>query len=351
MTEHNTIAANDVPLGVKPDYAPVRVMISDASRTRIVALLDETIGVGRYVIAGPNASDFDVAFVSRDITGRSTKHQIEPETQVWYDRMLGAASLRWVHIHAAGADREVYLELLARGVTLTTSAGSNAIVVAHTALAAMLALARVFPHLLRAQREHRWASLFGGPLPRDIAGQTAVLVGWGRIGQTLGALLCALGMHVIAVRREVGEHRCADGVETVAYAQLDTVLPRADWLVLACPLTSATRNLIDHRALSLLPRGAHLVNVARGEIVVEPALVDALTQARLAGAYLDVFAHEPLSTDSPLWDMENVIVTPHSAGFSDGNEGRVDGIFVENLSRWLAGQPMSNVVASAVTSI
>ncbi|WP_035202706.1 NAD(P)-dependent oxidoreductase, partial [Acidovorax sp. CF316] len=121
-------------------------------------------------------------------------------------------------------------------------------------------------------------------------------------------------------------------------------LPGADWLVLACPLTERTRALVDRAALARLPPGAHLVNVARGEVLDEDAVVVALRSGRLAGAYLDVFSHEPLPPDSPLWQLPHVIATPHSAGFSDGNAERVDALFLDNLARWRAGQPLRNVV-------
>jgi len=114
--------------------------------------------------------------------------------------------------------------------------------------------------------------------------------------------------------------------------------------VLCCPLTERTRGLIDAAALARLPAGARLVNVARGEVAEEPPLIDALRRGALAGAYLDVFAHEPLPAESPLWDMPNVIVTPHTAGHSDGNEMRVAAIFLDNLRRWTEGQPLLNRV-------
>jgi phosphoglycerate dehydrogenase-like enzyme len=114
--------------------------------------------------------------------------------------------------------------------------------------------------------------------------------------------------------------------------------------VLACPLSPRTRGLVDAAALSLLPPGAHVVNVARGEVVVESDLVAALGSGALAGAYLDVFEHEPLGPDSPLWALDNVIVTPHCAGHSDGNEARVDAMFLANLARWARDEPLSNRV-------
>jgi phosphoglycerate dehydrogenase-like enzyme len=130
----------------------------------------------------------------------------------------------------------------------------------------------------------------------------------------------------------------------VPFENIVAVLPHADWLILACPLTARTQQLIDAAALALLPPGAQLVNVARGEVVDEAALVEALRSGGLAGAFLDVFEHEPLPAASPLWHLPNVIVTPHSAGHSDGNEARVGAIFLDNLTRWREGRPLLNSV-------
>lgn len=317
-----------------------RLLLSDCARTRLGARL-AALAVPVSLEQAERGAPFDAAFVSRDVTGLSTKHEVQPGTARFYDAMRAQAALRWVHVHSAGADRPVYVELRARGVQVTTSAGTNAAVVAQTALAGVLALARRFPELMAAQRERRWAPLIGSGLPRDLAGQTAVVVGWGAIGQQIGAWLGMLGLHVVAVRRErAPAESCA---ECVAYGDLPAVLPRADWLVLACPLTERTRGLVDAAALARLPAGAHLVNVARGEVADEPALIDALRAGRLAGAYLDVFAHEPLPPASPLWSLPGVIATPHSAGFSDGNAARVEALFLDNLARWRAGQPLRNL--------
>lgn len=285
--------------------------------------------------------DADLAFVSRDITGLSTKHELQPHTAAFYDRLRAASSLRWVHTHAAGADRPIFIELRAQGVVVSTSSGSNADVVALTALAGMLALARHFPLLMQAQRERRWASLMGSGLPRDIEGQVAVLVGWGPVAQALARSLSSLGMKIRVARHAdapAGEH------PTATYSRLHTLLPGADWLVIASPLSDATRRLVGERELALLPAHAHLVNVGRGEIVDQQALIEALQSRRLAGAFLDVFEHEPLPAHSPLWGMENVIATPHSAGFSDANERRVAAMFLDNLRRWTRGEALVNQV-------
>lgn len=329
--------------------APLRILLSDAARTAIGARLSRLLAERPYVLVAPDlpGADADMAFVSRDVTGLSTKHETLSGTRIFYDALLQAPSLRWVQGHAAGADRPVFQELMARGVQVTTSSGANAGVVVQTALAGLLALARRFPQLMKAQRAHAWAPLIGTGLPRELAGQTAVIVGWGPIGQRLGAVLAALGLRVVAVRREAGPAN-AD-VEMVAFEDLQAVLPRADWLVLVCPLTERTRGLVSAAALACLPDGAQLVNVARGEVVDEAALVSALQSGKLAGAYLDVFAHEPLPAASPLWDLPNVIVTPHSAGFSDGNAAKVEQLFLDNLASWIAGLPLRNS-ANAVSA-
>lgn len=332
--------------GVSGAGGPLRILMSQPAREQVASAVAEILGDRPHVfVAAAAGVDADIAFVSRDVTGLSTKHTVLPPTQVFYDALLGASGLRWVHVHSAGADRPVFVNLRARGVAVTTSSGANAEVVAQTALAGLLALARRFPQLMDAQRERHWAPLIGSGLPRDLGGQTAVIVGWGPIGQRIGAMLAMLGLRIVAARSSAAS--AGPGIETVAFEDLPAVLPRADWLLLACPLTDRTRHLVDARALALLPAGAQLVNVARGECVDEPALIDALRRGTLAGAFLDVFAHEPLPADSPLWEMPGVIATPHSAGFSDGNGARVARMFLDNLAAWRAGRPLHLQVQGA----
>ena len=292
--------------------------------------------------AQDDACSVHAAFISRDITGLSTKHSPQRALAACHAVLRRSPQLAWVHTHSAGADRPIYPELRGRGVAVTTSSGANAQVVAQTALAGLLGLSRRFPHLLRAQVQQQWAPLIAGPMPPDLAGQTVVLVGWGPIGRTLQPVLALLGLHVVVVRHS--GQPAGPGIETVALQQLHGVLPRADWLLLACPLTDATRGIVDATALALLPAGAHVLNVARGEVVVEAALVAALQSGHLAGAYLDVFEHEPLPATSPLWSLPGVLLTPHSAGHAEGNAARATSIFVDNLGRWLNGQPLRSAV-------
>jgi phosphoglycerate dehydrogenase-like enzyme len=324
--------------------APVRILLSRQAAGQLAPEIARVLAGRAHLLLAPedaDAASAEIAFVSRDVTGLSTKHRVLPDTQRMHDALRAAAGLRWIHIHSAGADRAIYQELIGRGVQVCTSSGANAPVVAQTALLGLLALARQWPLLLRAQRERRWSPLIASGLPRDLQGQTAVVVGWGPVGRELARLLQALGLQVVVVRRSAAA--AADGIRTVADFDLRTVLPQADWLLLACPLTDRTRGLIGAAELALLPAHCGLVNVARGEIVDEPALVEALRGQRLAGAYLDVFAQEPLPADSPLWDLPDVIATPHSAGFSDGNEERVADMFLDNLARWTRGEVLANL--------
>ncbi|OZI45250.1 D-2-hydroxyacid dehydrogenase [Bordetella genomosp. 4] len=281
------------------------------------------------------AAQAEVAFISRDITGRSTKFEIMPETERFYDAMRAAPNMQWLHVHSAGIDRDFYQEQQQRGVRVTASHGASDAVVAQAALTGLLALARKLPQLMRAQQQHKWEPLFGEHTPRDLQGQCAVIVGWGGIGQRIGQLLQALGLKV-CVARHGGEPAGPD-LRTVRYDGLRDILPEASWLILACPLTDTTRGLISAELLAMLPAHACLINVARGHVVDEPALIQALQSNRLAGAFLDVFYHEPLPAESPIWDLQNVIASPHSAGFSDGNPARVRQIFIDKLQRWIQG--------------
>jgi phosphoglycerate dehydrogenase-like enzyme len=331
--------------GAPVTAGPLRILLSREAAPRLAGAIAAVLAGRPHELVAPDTPgvDAEVAFVSRDVTGLSTKHEIVPATQVFYDAMEAAPSLRWVHAHSAGADRPVYVRLRGRGVQVTTSSGANAAVVAQSALAGVLALARHLPQLMAAQRERTWAPLIATGLPRELEDNHAVIVGWGPIGQRLGALLQALGLRVTVVRQQQGD--AGPGFTVVASERLHEVLPQADWLLLACPLTERTRGLIDAAALARMPAHARIVNVSRGEVVDEPALIAALQEGRLAGAFLDVFAHEPLPADSPLWTLPNVIATPHSAGFSDGNAARVQRMFLDNLGRWCAGEALRNLAA------
>ncbi|MBS7780455.1 D-2-hydroxyacid dehydrogenase [Acidovorax sp. CCYZU-2555] len=327
---------------------PLCILVSAAARAQHGAAIAQALEGRSHVLVTPEdsaARDAQIAFVSRDVTGLSTKHEVFAETQRFYDAMEAAPDLRWVQVHSAGMDRRIYLQLQQKGVMLSTSAGSNAEVVAQTAVAGLLALGRRFPELIAAQRRGEWSPLIHRPLPPDILGQTATIVGWGEIGQAIARILQAVGLQIQVVRSSAAP--TAQGFACCAYEDIAQLLPRSDWLVLACPLTPRTHHLIDATALRALPAGAGLINVARGDVVDEAALIAALQGGHLAGAYLDVFAHEPLAQDSPLWALPQVLATPHSAGFSAGNAQRVVNIFLANLRRYAQGRLQAPQGASA----
>lgn len=277
----------------------------------------------------------EIAFFSSDVFPEFSRQ--------FFSAVRKAPQLKWLHVFNAGVDHPIYAEMLARGVRLTTSSGSTAEPIAQTAIAGLLMLARNFPRWLAAQRRHEWDPMRAPDLPRDLRGQTVLILGLGSIGREIARLAHALGLYVIGVRRSARQPD--DPVDEVhPPSRLPELLPSSDWLVIACPLTRETRGLVNAALLAKLPQGARVINVARGEIVDEAALVSALASRHLAGAYLDVFEREPLPADSPLWDMPNVLISPHNSAAAAGNDDRVYRIFLENLRRWHRGQPLVNEV-------
>jgi phosphoglycerate dehydrogenase-like enzyme len=244
-----------------------------------------------------------------------------------------ADTLRWVHTASAGVDRVTFPDAIASDVAITNSRGVFDGPIAEYVLGLVLAFAKDLPGTLAAQDRREWRHRETEP----VAGKRAVVVGSGPIGRAIARVLGCVGMHTELVGR-----RAAEGVH--AFDALPALLPDADHLVLAAPLTEATRGMLDAAALALMKPTARVINIGRGGLVVEPDLVAALAQGRIAGAGLDVFAAEPLPPDSPLWEMPNVIVSPHMSGDLVGwREALVD-VFADNLDRYRAGAPLRNVV-------
>jgi len=287
--------------------------------------------------------NIDAAFFSRDIFSMPGRPPSNEETRLFFRLLDACSGLEWLHIFAAGSDRPKYREFQARGVSLTTSPDASGRPVATSALAGILALNKKFPWHHANQLARAWRAMPDDLNPLPLDRQTAVLIGTGHIGAELATYLQSLGMRTIGINRS---GKAVPGFdETLPQEQLDAVLGKTDWLVICCPLTDATRKLIDAERLARLPRQAHLVNVGRGGIVDEPGLVQALRDKQIAGAYLDVFEREPLPAESELWSLDNVILTPHTAArIADFNE-RVFTCFLDNLERWLKGEPLDNLVA------
>lgn len=285
-------------------------------------------------IADADAARAQVAYFSGDVFPKFGKQ--------FFSATRKATDLKWMQVFNAGVDHPVFATVIERGVRLTTSSGTAAEPIAQTAIAGLLMLARNYPHWLKAQREKRWDPLTPKNFPRDIRGQTILVYGLGAIGCEIARLAQALGLKTIGVRRSATPVEHVDEMHTPD--RLAGLLPRCDWLALACPLTNETRGMFNADLLGKLPRGARVLNISRGEVVDEPALIAALASGQLGGAYLDVFATEPLPADSPLWDMPNVIATPHNSNASTGNDVRVNALFLDNLKRFTTNQPLVNEV-------
>lgn len=255
-------------------------------------------------------------------------------------------ALRWAHSASAGVGGVLYPEMVASPVVLTNSAGVHAEPIAETVLAMILHFARGFDFAVRAQAQGRWNKepwdAVDAPV-RELAESTVGLVGLGGIARAVARRATALGMRVVATRRSSSAG--PPGVEIVrGEGALDRLLSISHYLVVTVPRTAETEGMIGARELARLPEGAVLVNVSRGDVVDEDALVDALRDGRLRGAGLDVFRREPLPAGSPLWTLPNTLLLPHVSGTSHGFWRRETDLIVANLRRYLAGEPLLNTV-------
>jgi phosphoglycerate dehydrogenase-like enzyme len=288
-------------------------------------------------LAQADCDRIDCAFLDREMRFD------EQLTDALGDALIASKSAKWLHVSSSGMNPSAYADaVLARGGTITTSTGSNAEPVAQTGFTGLLMLARGFTTYIPGQQKKEWQPLRGASLPNDLRGQTLVLIGVGAVGSTLAGYAKAFGLKVIGVRRS--PRQPGDPVDEMVHpSRLKEVLPRADWIVIACPLTSETRNLLDAEAFKAIKKGAGLVNIGRGEVIDEEAFLEAMKSGRLRGAHLDAHQQEPLPVDSPMWDLPNLIVTPHNASASNGNERRTAQMFVDNFGRRVRGEPMFNI--------
>jgi D-2-hydroxyacid dehydrogenase (NADP+) len=258
------------------------------------------------------------------------------------EELQAAPRLRWVHTSAVAVETMCLPELFARGVAVSNTRGVQAWPIAEHAIAMVLALSKQLPFALDQQRASRWAQneFVGERQPSLLRGRTVGLIGVGTIGADIAKLASAFGMRVVAVRRRADLDRPKGVDEILPIDRLDRFLPMLDVLVIAAPLTPDTDRLIDAGALARMKRGALLVNVGRGRIVDNAALVKALQSGHLAGACLDVFEQEPLPAGDPLWTCPNVIITPHTSGFRRGHWDEVLDLFSENIRRFERGEPL-----------
>jgi phosphoglycerate dehydrogenase-like enzyme len=253
-----------------------------------------------------------------------------------------APELRWLHTPSAGVDHVLIPPVLERDITVTNSAGVHAIPIAEFVMALLLSHVKRLHDYRAAQSEARWERSFR---PGELYEQTLLILGIGGIGQAIASRAAAFGMRVLGIRRSP---RPMEGVaQVVGMDGWRALLPEADALVIAAPLTEETRGMVDAAALEAMKPSAYLVNIARGAIIDEPALIGAMNAGRIAGAALDTFEEEPLPPESPLWRLPNVTITPHTTSGSPRMHERQIALFLENLRRFRGGEPMLNVVDKA----
>jgi phosphoglycerate dehydrogenase-like enzyme len=337
--------------GSGPGGAPTAIALSPILSARY-----RTQDLDRIRAAAPGAR---IVTLSREGLTDEPVDDVEVLLRGWlssdaFDRLLARAPrLNWVHSASAGVERALTPAARERGLVITNARGVFSRPIAEYVLMMILAVSRRLPGLLELQRERTWQPLEGVEL-RDV---TVGIVGLGSIGRAVGALATAFGCRVVAVRRRAdeGARSAATDDESRAFGEvlldrvggpeaLPSLLGEADFVVLAAPLTPETQNMIDGEALAAMKPSAWLINVARGGLVDERALLGALRDGRIGGAVLDTFRDEPLPPSSPFYDLPNVIVTPHTSWSSGRVLDRSVELFCDNLRRYATGESLLNVV-------
>jgi phosphoglycerate dehydrogenase-like enzyme len=268
-----------------------------------------------------------------------------------------APRLRWLQLHSAGADHLLAHPIMHSDVAVTTASGIHATPIAEYVFATILAHRWQVPLWTHCQRQRRWPSgrwdLYARP---ELRGSTLGVIGYGSIGREVGRLARAFGMQVLALRRSAGQADAGYAVEETGDPEgsipdrfyppiaLHQRLAECDYVLVALPLTTETHHYVGEAELQAMKPTAYLVNIARGAIVDEAALVRALQEGWIAGAGLDVFEQEPLPANSPLWDLQNALLSPHVSGFTPCYDQRAVALFARNLARYTAGEPLLNLV-------
>ncbi len=289
----------------------------------------------------------------------------EPEVLYTYHADFSpeqAPRLKWVQLSSAGADHLLGKPIMQSDIAITTASGIHAVPIAEYVFGSMLAFARRFHLTFPLQQKHEWPKgRWSGLLGVELRGATIGIIGYGSIGREIGRIAKAFGMRVLASKRnpakrdDAGYQTPGAGDAKMQYVdevfgpdQLQEMVAACDYVVVALPLTPETRGLVSESVINAMKPTAYFVNISRGEVVDEEALIRALREGRIAGAGLDVFWQEPLPPDSPLYDLPNVILTPHISGATVAYNDRATDLFAENLRRYLAGEPLLNLVDKTV---
>ncbi len=285
----------------------------------------------------------------QDLEREITDAEIALARELKPKQVLAARKLRWIYSPAAAVHALMIPEIVKSDIVITNASAVHGPVVAEQAMAMIMAIARRFDIALKAQTRHQWMqeeSWISVPPPRDIAGSTLIVVGLGKIGTPLVRHTKALGMRVIAVREH--PERGAEGADAVyGTGDLTRILPEADFVLLCTPVTPETQGAFGREQFAAMKPDAYILNVGRGALIDEPALINALRGHRIGGAALDVTTEEPLPAESPLWDLDNCMITPHTAGISPKLWERQYIYFKQNLQRFLKGEPLHGQVDKA----
>jgi glyoxylate/hydroxypyruvate reductase len=332
---------------------PVRVLIASAlepEHVQRIAAVDprvevlhapELLPVPRYE-ADHDGPPRDLATADLDRWRRmlaATQVSFDFDWSAPADMAANCPQLRWVQASSSGIGQFLQRTGLDRSdITFTTAAGVHAVPLAEFALTGVLYFVKKLPLLAERQAARQWVRYTS----RQLAGRRAMVVGLGHVGRKVAEVFSAMGVEVWGVARDQSLE-LASVARVVDLGAMDALLPEVHAIVLCCPLTPETQGLLDRRRLRLLPAGAIVVNIARGAVIDEQALAEALAGGHLGGACLDVAAVEPLPPQSPLWGMRNVLISPHSASTVDRENAALTEIFCDNLRRWLDGRPLLNV--------
>lgn len=260
---------------------------------------------------------------------------------------LAAKKLKWIQTLSAGVERFLLPEVVKSHVIITNASGVHSIPISEHVIGLMLCLSRKLHLFIRRQFGKKWEGFGIGSLIEQIeelSGKTVGIVGVGRIGSEIARKAKAFGMRVIATRRNLSKPKPEHVDDIIAINNLKTLLVESDFVVIAVPLTKETEGMIGEDELKSMKKTSYLINISRGKIVQEKKLIQALKEGWIAGAGLDTFEKEPLPQDSELWEMKNVIITPHVAGATPHYLERATNIFCENLKRFMRNEPLINVV-------
>ena len=323
-------------MNVLPDQNELTIQFAHPAYRMAERFLSRGTGIGHFQ-----------TWTDEETCSRASEADVLVISGLWTDNLLKIApGLRFIQTISAGYEQFPLDQLRTRAIRVANASGVNADAVSHHAMGLVLALVRQLHHARDQQHKRHWRPMISDLSQRedDLCGQTMLIVGLGEIGSRLAKLAKAFEMKVLGVKQDVASH---DGTADEVYApdQLETLLGRADFVVLCCPLNRSTPEMIDANAFSAMKASAQLVNVARGGCVQEKALAAALTKGQIAGAAIDHFQDEPLGAQPPFWTMENLIITPHSAGETRKYEDNVIDILIENIDRlWTGNKELVNQI-------